>query len=156
MKFTSLLVLLFVIQDDVPFKPTDEFEIKLNFEFKERERTSFNKVEMDLSKKEYERSLGSGPLPYLFLNLKVLKPTPEEVRIRIVENGKNSVLNRKFDPDTILKLDLGFTDDIKDRIGAYQYRIFFLTHDKEPVSLITIYFEEDGTYLVNGVVRGKI
>lgn len=156
MKFTALLVWLLVVQDDVPFKPTDEFEIKLNFEFKERERTSANKVEMDLTKKEYERSLGSGPLPYLFLNLKVLKPTPEEVRIRIKENGRNSVLNKKFNPDAILKLDLGFTDDIKDRIGAYEYRIFFLTQEKEPVSQITIYFEENGTYLVNGVVRGKI
>ena len=57
---------------------------------------------------------------------------------------------------TVLKLDLGFTDDIKDRVGAYEYTVFFLNEDKDQVSKIVIYFEKDGTYLVNGETRGKI
>jgi len=156
MKFAIALVFLFLFQDNVPFKPKDEFEIKLSFEFKERDRPSANRIDMDISQKEYQKNQASGPLPYLYLNLRVLQPRPEEVRIKIVENGRNSVMNKKFDAKTVLKLDLGFTDDIKDRVGPYEYRIFLLNHEKEPVSMITIDFQEDGTYLVNGEVRGKI
>lgn len=156
MKLTWLLCAFLFLQDEPPFKPTEEFEIKLNFEFKERERSNPNSVDFDQTRKEYERSRPSGPLPYLFLNLRVLKQAPEEVRLRIVENGTKTVLNKKLDINTVLKLDLGFTDDIKDRVGAYEHTIYFLTKDKEPFSKIVIFFEEDGTYLVNGQVRGKL
>lgn len=134
----------------------EEFEIKLNFEFKDRPQRDPNKIELDQTRKEYERTRPSGPLPYLYLNLKVLKQSPEEVRIRIIENGNKTVLNKKFDMNTVLKLDMGFTDDIKDRVSAYEYTVYYLTQDKNPVSKVVIYFEEDGTYLVNGQKRGKL
>lgn len=156
MKYTCLVLVLFFLQDDVPFKPLDEFEIKLNFEFKDRPRVSPNRVYTDRMAGENERSQGTGPLPYLYLNLRVLKQKPEEVRIRILINGNKTVLNKKFDVNTVLKLDLGFTDDIKDRVGPYEYNIFFLTKDKDPVSKVIVYFDEDGTYFVNGQLRGKL
>ena len=156
MKLTWLLYALIFLQDETPFKPMEEFEIKLNFEFKDRPARDPNKIELDQTRKEAERSRGSGPLPYLFLNLKVLKQSPEEVRIRVLENGARTVLNKKFDMNTVLKLDMGFTDDIKDRVSAYEYTVYYLTDDKDPVSKVVIYFEEDGTYLVNGQKRGKL
>jgi len=157
MKFACLALVLIFTQDQVPpYKLNDEFEIKLNFEFKERTRPDPNKVELDQTRKEYERSRGSGPLPYLYLNLRILKLVPEEVRVRIIENGSKVVLNKKFDINTVLKLDLGFTDDIKDRVSAYEYTVLFLNNSKEPLSKVVVYFHEDGTYLVNGQVRGKL
>jgi hypothetical protein len=143
-------------QDSVPFKPTEEFEVKFNFEFKERPRTNANKVLLDATQKEADRSRGSGPLPYLFLNFRVLTQTNGEARIRVFENGRRSIQAKKFDTKTVVKLDLGFTDDIKDRIGPYEYEIVLLSEEKAPVSKVVIYFEKDGTYLVNGEVRGKI
>lgn len=151
-----MLFMLFLAQEEVGFKPSEEFEIKFNFEFKERPRSDPNRVDLDLTRKEHDRNQGSGPLPYLFLNLKVLKQGTDEVRVRILENGKKAVLNKKFDMNTILKLDLGFTDDIKDRIGPYEYQILFMSEKKHPISRIVIFFDENGTYLVNGEVRGKI
>jgi hypothetical protein len=158
----KLLFLIFLglvsIQEDPPFKPSDEFEIKLNFEFKDRGAgRDPNKIEMNQTLKEREKSRASGLLPYLYLNLKVLKQGENEVRVKIIENSSKNVMNnKKFDTATILKLDLGFTDDIKDRVGAYEYTVFFLNGDKDPVSKIVIYFEKDGTYLVNGEKRGKL
>ena len=90
------------------------------------------------------------------LNVKVLKPAPEEVRIRVVENGTRIALNKKFDMNTVLILDIGYTDDIKDRVKAYEYTVYYLTADKKPVSKVVIYFDEDGTYFVNNEKRGKI
>lgn len=148
---------LFSFQEEPPYKPSEEFEIKLNFEFKDRGAgRDPNKIEMDQTLREYEKKRASGLLPYLYLNLKVLKQAPNEVRVKILENSSKNVLNKKFDPSTVLKLDLGFTDDIKDRVGAYEYIVYFLNDDKQSVSKIVIYFEKDGTYLVNGEKRGKI
>jgi hypothetical protein len=156
MKLAWMTCVFLLLQDEIPFKAEEEFEIKLQFEFKERPRSGANTIELDRTMKEYERSQTSIPLPYLFLNLRVLKQGADEVRIRVFENGMKSVSGKKFNSTTLFKLDLGFTDDIKDRVGAYEYEIVFLSQDKDPVSKITIYFEEDGTYLVNGQIRGKI
>jgi hypothetical protein len=157
----SLILVIFGLlsfQEDPPYKPTDEFELKLDFEFKDRGAgRDPNKIEMNQTLKEREKSRGSGLLPYLYLNLRVTKQSPSEVRVKIIENSTKNILNhKKFNMSTVLKLDLGFTDDIKDRVGAYEYTVYFLDEEKDPVSKIVIYFEQDGTYLVNGETRGKI
>ena len=154
-------VLLFVLasilpQDSVPFKATDEFEIKLNFQFKDRAQADPNKVQLDQTRKEYERSHSRGQLPYLFLDFRVLKQQPTELRVRVLENNNKTVHNKKVDINTVLKLELGFTDDIKDHVGPYEYTILLMDDDKKPVSRVVIYFKQDGTYLVNGQTRGKI
>ena len=154
---TLVLFMSFFIQDPIPYKPSEEFDLKLNFEFKDRSSgRDPNKIDMDLSPKEYQKKNGTGVLPYLHLNLRVLTQQSNEMRVRVIENGNRNVLNKKFDASTVLKLDCGFTDDIKDRVGAYEYTVVFLNEDKDPVSRIVIYFEKDGTYLVNGQNRGKI
>jgi len=143
-------------QDPLPYKATEEFELKLNFEFKERQRGDPNKVVLDQTHKEYEHSRGSGPLPYLFLDFRVLKQQPAEVRVRVIENNADVVYNKKVDLNTVVKLELGFTDDIKDHVGPYEFTILLLDEGKQPVSRVVIYFKSDGTYLVNGQIRGKI
>lgn len=158
MKMSILILFIsFLFQEEVPYKPSEEFDLKLNFEFKDRGvGRNPNKIDMDLTLKEYEKTRGSGLLPYLYINLKVLTQQPNEIRVKVIENGSKNVLSKKIDTSTILKLDLGFTDDIKDRVGPYEYTVVFLNEDKDPVSRIVIYFEKDGTYLVNGQNRGKI
>lgn len=156
MKFICLLLLFFVQEDQTPFKPREEFEIKLDFEFRDRPAGNANSIELSQTQREYQRSRAVGPLPYLYLNLRVLKQRPEEVRIRVIENGVRTALNKKFDMNAVLKLDMGYTDDIKDRIKAYEYTVYYMNADKEPVSKVVIYFDEDGTYFVNSEKRGKI
>ena len=154
---TLVLFMSFFIQDPIPYKPSEEFDLKLNFEFKDRSSVRDpNKIDMDMSPKEYQKKNGTGVLPYLHLNLRVLTLQSNEMRVKVIENGNRNVFNKKFDASTVLKLDCGFTDDIKDRVGAYEYTVVFLNEDKDPVSRIVIYFEKDGTYLVNGQNRGKI
>ena len=159
MKLLILVIFgLLSLQEDPPYKPTDEFNLKLDFEFKDRGAgRDPNKIELNQTVREHEKSRAGGLLPYLYINLQVLKQAPNEVRVKIVENSSKNVFNnKKFDTTTIMKLDMGFTDDIKDRVGAYEYRIYFLNDEKDPVSKIVIYFEQDGTYLVNGEKRGKL
>lgn len=155
MRVFAFLVCAFLFQDKVPYKPHEEFDLKLKFEFKERTRADPNKVDLEQTSKDLHRNRGSGPLPYLFLNLQILKQAPEEMRVKIFEGAK-LVYNKKVEVSTIIKLDMGFTDDIKDRVTAYEYNIMFYNEKKEPVSRIVVYFHEDGTYLVNEQVRGKL
>jgi len=51
---------------------------------------------------------------------------------------------------------MGYTDDIKGRVTEHEYTVYFLSKDKKPVSRIVIYFQEDGTFLVNGEKRGRV
>jgi hypothetical protein len=145
------IISIFLFQDQAPYKSNDEFELKLDLQFRQRPKSE-TKVELD------HRTLPTSGMnaPYLYLNLKVVKAVPEEVRIKVLKNNSETLLARKFDPNVVVKLDLGFTDDIKDRVTAYQYLITFLSKEKSILSRIEIFFETDGTYLVNGEKRGKI
>lgn len=154
----ALLIILasLFVQEPVPYKPNEEFELKLNFEFKDRPRSDPNRVDLDQTRKERERTQGAGPLPYLFLDFRVLKQQPGEVRVRVIENNAKVIHNKKLDINTILKLQLGFTDDIKDHVGPHEFTILLSNDQKQPVSRVVVHFQRDGTYLVNGQTRGKI
>ena len=150
--FPIALISLFLLQDAIPFKSNEEFELKLDLQFKQRPNVSSTTIELG------KRSTSSAGMhaPYLYLHLRVVQPHPEEVRIKVIDNKGGSLLSRKFDPTIVVKLDLGFVDDIKDRATAHQYFVTFLSKEKTPISQIEIFFEEDGTYLVNGEKRGKL
>jgi len=144
---------LLLQQDQIPFKSTDEFELKLQLEFRKRPMQDINTIELE---KRSVPSTGGMPAPYLHINLRVLKVVPEEVRVKVTKNPNETLLTKKFDPNVIIKLDLGFTDDIKDRVSAHQYVVTYLSKERTPLSKIEIFFEKDGTYLVNGEKRGKL
>jgi hypothetical protein len=153
MKFLWLVIISFLlVQDEVPLKANDEFELKIDLQFKQRPKADVNTVELD------RRTLPTSGMnaPYLYVNLRILKPVAEELRVKVMSNKNETLLSRKFDPSVLIKLDLGFTDDIKDRAAAHQYIITFLNKEKAPLSKVEIFFEEDGTYIVNGQKRGKI
>ena len=139
-------------QDPVPYKSNDEFELKLDMQFKKRPPPNLNRVDLE------KRTLPASGMnaPYLYIDLRVLKPVPEEYRVKVVKNERDLLLSKKFDGSTVIKLDMGFTDDIKDYISPHHYMITFYSKDKNPLSRIEIFFEKDGTYIVNGEKRGKI
>jgi hypothetical protein len=143
---------LFLFQDQARYKSNDEFELKLDLQFKKRPGPDVNKVDLE------KRTLPTAGMnaPYLYIDLRVLKPVAEEYRVKVLKNGKETLMSRKFDPELVIKLDLGFTDDIKDHVTPHHYLVTFFSKDKEPLSRIEILFEEDGTYIVNGEKRGKI
>jgi hypothetical protein len=139
-------------QEPIPYKGNDEFELKLDMQFKKRPPPNLNKVDLE------KRTLPASGMnaPYLYINLRVLKPVLEEYRVKVTKNNNDILMSRKFDPSTVIKLDLGFTDDIKDHIMPHHYMITFLSKGKDPLSRVEIFFEKDGTYIVNGEKRGKI
>lgn len=141
---------------EVPFKPKDEFEVLIDYQFKQRPATDpytvdFTETKEDRTKKQY----GGGIRPYLILTIKLVKLSDLEVKVRALNNDGKLILNKKVSADDLLKIDMGFTDDIKDRVGPYEVNVMFYSRDKMETSRIKMLVEENGNFLVNGDIRGK-
>ena len=152
-----LHLLLYVIQDQqtIPTKPAEEYDLKIQYEFRQRPAPSVNQVQVDESRLEREKRLDGSPLPYLILNLHVIKLGPQEMRMKAVRGTRESFINRKVKEGDIVKMEIGFVDDLKDRTIDFEYEVVFLNDKKGPQSRIHVFVEEDGTFKINGEVRGK-
>ena len=138
-----------VLQQDVQFKPSDEFELKVDYSLRTRPVPANYSINFEEGKKTV------GPLPFISVTLKVLKVQPGEERIRILDSRRDLIASRKIKVGTELNFDLGFTADMKDRVGAHEFVIYFQGDKKDVVSRILIHVAQDGTFLVNDEVRGK-
>lgn len=155
MMIHPLLIFAFLFVQEIPLKPTDEFEIKLDYNFRPRPVADNNTVHLGETPREFSRRTNQGVLPYLVLYVKPLVLREEKMRIRISANADGKLTMRKAILNSDIELDLGFTDDMKDRVTSHEYTLTFLSEDKEPIDRIVISVAEDGSFLVNGELRGK-
>jgi len=158
MSFNIFLLVLFSFwqADVVPYKPKDEFQLGMDFKFKQRPVNDPSVLNFEETKQEHDKKqYAAGPLPYLFINCKILKLGTEEVRIRIINGRGNVVVSKKAEVESVIKMDLGYTSDMKDRVSPYEYNIYFLSAKKKELSRIHLFVQEDGTFLVNDEKRGK-
>jgi hypothetical protein len=155
MKFCLFTALIFAAMlQGVPYKPNDEFDIKLQYEFRQRVMNEGSTIHPDGSGASV-RKTSSSMLPHLEIRLKPVKLQPEEVRLRIVDNRGTTVFSRKVKEGDVALINMGFTDDVKDRVSAHEYTASFLNADRKEMSRIVITVHEDGTFLVNNEKRGK-
>lgn len=137
---------------EIPLKSTDEFEVKLDYKLKDRPQADKPAYEAPNS----NTPKATGPLPYLKTDIILKSIQPDEIRLRVLNAKGATVANRKLSPNEVIKIDWGFTEDVKDRIVSHQYTIQFLNSGKKPVSQIILIIEEDGTLVVNNSKRGKL
>jgi hypothetical protein len=147
--------LIGIFLQDIPYKPNVEYDIQLDYQFKTRPPVDHAKFAYGDSDEEVNRRKASTILPYLILNVKLVKLSDSETRVRIFDNFDKVVLSKKISEGISIPIDVGFTDDAKDRVTAHQYVMAFLSPDKKEVSRIVIHIQEDGTFMVNGEKRGK-
>lgn len=156
MLLSLLLLPLFLLpQEEVPYKPAEEIKVELDYKFKQRPSVDNLTVDYGETREQHERRKVSGPLPYLMVNFTVLSLKEGEVRIRGINNLGNSVITKKAEVGTTFKIDLGYTDDMKDRVSPYEFNIYFLSPEKKNLSRVHLLVLEDGTFLINGEKRGK-
>ncbi len=149
------LILYSSYQDQIPYKPSEEFELKVNYIFKDRPAIDRQKVEYEQATDDKVRKAISGPMPYLLIELKVLAVTDKEVRIRVINSDGDLVFNRKAIMGTVIKLDWGYTEDIKEKITTNEFTVFFNDQNKKSVSKIMLTILDDGIFMVNEEKRGK-
>lgn len=148
MKLVVLILTVFLFQD-IPYKEKDQFDLKLDMQFKNRptDHTSAFPTEDKTS---------TTPLPYIILNLTVLKILEDESRIRVIDQTSNTLQTINLTRKANVVIDLGFAADIKDNISSQRYSVNFYSPEKQLKRTILIHFEKDGTYYVNGEKRGRI
>lgn len=147
-------VAFILFQAVIPYKPQDEFYIKLDYHFQPRPFSDFNTVQLR-GESVFDRNAGHTVLPYLIVYIKVLKVPGEKARVSITNNLSSRPMNKKVAAGSVLELDLGFTDDMVDRVRPHEYVLSFLDENRNPVDRIVLFVERDGTFLVNGEERGK-
>jgi DNA helicase TIP49 (TBP-interacting protein) len=141
---------------EVPYKPYDEFEVQIDYQFKQRNAINTNTVDLvetvaEADKKRY----GTGIRPYLILHLKLIKLSDQEVKAQVGNNFDRTIFNKKVKVGDLVKIDMGFTDDVKDRVGPHEVKVIFFSKERKETSRINMFVQEDGTFLINGQVRGK-
>ncbi|MEQ8304706.1 MAG: hypothetical protein RIB47_15030 [Cyclobacteriaceae bacterium] len=147
--FLVLLVATILWQDGLPLKPEADFELKLDYEF--RNKPGIDRFEIDYSNtQEYS----GGTLPYLKVSIKLLQLAEGEEKVKIITNLGNRIYSRKASLDKLIELDLGFTDDLKDRVAPHEYNVIFFNSSGDK-SFINLFVDDDGAFLVNGEKRGK-
>jgi hypothetical protein len=154
------LAFLFLFQvTEVPFKAKSEFEVKIDLNFKQKENDfdTSNKVTLDYTetKDQKERRLSGNQLPYLALKIKFTLLSDQEEKVKIINNLGKTIYSKKADLKTVIKLDVGFIDDVKDEVTPNVYDVILLNSQKREVGRINITISKDGTFLVNNEKRGK-
>ena len=155
MIYRLLILVVAFFQEEIPFKPKDDFEVKFDLTFRQRTYEA-KSVYIDETRAEHQKRTNLAPLPYLKLIVKVKRVQPEEIKLKVVRDDKSTILTKKTESDMEFKLDVGFTDDIKDRISGYKHVIQFLSSKKDVISRIVIEFDKEGNYFVIGEKRGKV
>ena len=152
MKCAAIILILTLLQE-VPLKPSSEFEVKIDYQFKSRPVQDRNTVQLSSSSRDVQRTY-SGVLPYLELHINFLALPAEKARVQVTSNLDRRGSVKRVSLDSPFILDLGFTVDMVDRVHAHEYTLTFLDDNKQPVNRILISIEEDGSFLVNGEKRG--
>jgi hypothetical protein len=154
---TCLPFLLFITlawQEEIPYKPSSEYEVIIDYKFEDRPAVARSNSDYR-DGGESSRNTTSGPLPYLKLELKLLTLGSEEVKVRVVDSQDKLVLGRKATAGMVIKLDVGFIADVKDRVEPNEYTVLLYSSSKQVTSRIHLIIMEDGTFLVNEVKKGK-
>lgn len=150
-----IFIVVFNFLQEVPFKPNEEFEVKLDYEFRQRPAPDPNTVNLADSPKSFSSRSNTTVLPYLTLQVKVMALKEEKMKMHITTNKSSRPITRKVSVNAEVELDLGYTDDMVDRVTAHEYTLTFITSNKQSIDRILITVAEDGSFLVNGQKRGK-
>jgi hypothetical protein len=148
MKVLFVLAILTLPFQEIPLKSTDEFELKLDFQFKQKpvnEGPTFEAVKSE-----------RGPLPFLAAELVVLNVLEDEMRVKVVDHLGQTIAAKNLSKNNTVRFDLGYRDDLKDQVSSHQYFIHFYAKGRDIKRRIIILFDKDGTYYVNHEKRGRI
>jgi hypothetical protein len=153
-QFISILLLWQTAE--IPYRAKDDYVVKIKPDFRQRPNTDKTTVNWEAHNPNgRDDRAKTGQLPYLVVKIEILNPKAEELRIKCQDNRGTNVFNKKIGKTLVYEIDMGFIDDIKDRITANTYTVYALTGNREALNRIELAIAEDGTFLVNGEKRGK-
>lgn len=137
---------------DTPFLPLADFEFELDYNFKSKPPPVKDKVSFTEKQPRYSADL----LPYVKVRFKFTNPPADVFRVRVVNQRGGIVKTKKMKNLEVLEFDMGFAEDIKDRIEPHAYYIYLENKSKDQLSKIKIFVDESGDFYLNDEPFGKI
>src|SRR5882762_2183888 len=102
--FISLVQFL-AVQTEVPFKPSDEFQVSVDLKFKIK-NSVYPTSTFSGSGDRLDKS-SSTTLPFLVVSISKLKIQSDEVKIYAVELHGKSLFKKKTSPALVLRFEMG-------------------------------------------------
>ena len=148
-----LLVFSSEFTDDgkVPYMEMDNFQFELIYTLKNKPQPE-NKNYLDGNGAIFKTE----PLPHVRIKILLDSIPISYSRYKIYTSKEVQVKGRKIKGIELIDLEIGFTADIKERMVAHSYTIFFYDNEKNRVSKIVIDFSEKGDFFINDQLMGKI
>lgn len=157
-KFKLLFLLLFLFvfagqaQEDIPYETKDNFGFELDYTFRTRPPPDNEKV----SFVESTSRGGSQVLPYLKVKFDFPSFDTKYFKYKVENHLGVVIKSRKLKSQDFYILDMGFSDDVKDRITSHKYTIYFYNKAKKALAKIDIEVAENGDLFLNGEFHGRI
>ncbi|HEY5823758.1 MAG TPA: hypothetical protein VIT44_05310 [Cyclobacteriaceae bacterium] len=141
-----LFLLLIVSQNEVPYKPQEEFDLKLHYDFRPKDEvvkgpTDFTMMGMNDQK--------NAPLSFITLTVKWIKLPNNETKLKVIDN-KGTVTGKKIKEGAMYTLPIGFAEDVKSGAKANEYNLVLMDSDKKEINRIHLVLKNNGGIIVNG------
>src|SRR5690349_15639877 len=110
----SLLMVLWWIQSEPPLKPIAQFEVITNYDLRKKPETDNTKIVFERSEEDKRSNVDL--LPFISVTLKVKRWNPDVTHVKVVDQFGKQYLKKKVSDEGIYNFDMGFTDDMKDKV----------------------------------------
>ena len=150
--FISLFLLAIATRaQEIPYMADSVYQFELDYKFQ-------NKPEPENENLLYHQSQKAGKtmLPFVAVNLEFFHLPENAHRIRIITGNGDTKQSHRLKKTSKFNVELGFADDIKDRVSAHTFFIFLETKKKQRLSKIKISISEEGDFYLNDELFGKI
>jgi hypothetical protein len=153
MKLFLILLLVSGLQEDVPFKPSDEFEVNVDLTFKIK-NSQYSPNTFSGSGERLDKP-SSTTLPFLTVVVKHLKIQSDEVKVEALNSKDKTLFKKKVSSKLELRFEMGFVDDLKSNTSASTITLYFLSSEKKQLRKIVFSVSASGVFTVNGNWHGQ-
>ena len=153
MKLFFLLLLIVGFQADVPFKPSDEFQVNIDLKFKAK-NSAYGHSTYSRSGDRLDKG-SSTPQSFLTVTVNQFKIQDDEVKVVAVDSQGKPLLKKKVSADLSLYFEMGFVEDIKNKTAANEITVYFLSTEKKKLRKIVFSIASDGVFEVNEKWHGQ-
>ena len=153
MKVFLILLICCGFQTEVPFKPSDEFQVNIDLSFKIK-NSAYSPTTFSGSGERLDKP-SSTTLPFLTVIVKQLKIQSDESKIVAVDSNGKSMWKKKALPNLEIHFQMGFVDDLKNKISPNEVTLYFLSSEKKELRKIVFSVSANGVFEVNGKWHGQ-
>jgi len=153
MKVLVFLFSFILFQGEIPYKPSDEFQVNIDLKFKEKS-SGYNPNAFDGNGERLDKPQ-QGLRAFLAVTVTQLKIQSDEVKIIAVDSQGKTLLKKKASPSLALRFQMGFVEDLKSKRTPSSITVFFISSKKEELRKIVFEVSSNGVFAVNGQWHGQ-